>query len=37
MSELTKSGARERLAMLVGEWTIEATQPGGPPFPVADG
>jgi hypothetical protein len=33
MSEFTKPAARERLEMLVGEWTIEATPPGGPPFP----
>src|SRR5262245_8769016 len=33
MSESTNAAARERLGALVGEWTMEATPPGGPPWP----
>jgi len=33
MSESTNTVARERLEALVGEWTIEAKPPGGPPWP----
>lgn len=33
MSASTDTGARERLEALVGEWTIEAGPPGGPPWP----
>jgi hypothetical protein len=33
MSESTKTVARERLEAFVGEWTIEAGPPGGPPWP----
>jgi len=33
MSESTNTVARERLEALVGEWTIEAGPPGGPPWP----
>jgi hypothetical protein len=33
MSESTNTAARERLQALVGEWTIEAIPPGGPPWP----
>ncbi len=33
MSESTNMAARERLAALVGEWTMEAGPPGGPPWP----
>ena len=33
MSASTNTGARERLEALVGEWTIEAGPPGGPPWP----
>jgi hypothetical protein len=33
MSESTNAAARERLEALVGEWTIEAAPPGGPPWP----
>jgi hypothetical protein len=33
MSESTNTAARERLEALVGEWTLEAQPPGGPPWP----
>jgi hypothetical protein len=33
MSESTNTVARERLEALVGEWTMEAGPPGGPPWP----
>jgi hypothetical protein len=33
MSESTNTGARERLEALIGEWTMEAGPPGGPPWP----
>ena len=33
MSESTHTAARERLEAFVGEWTIEAGPPGGPPWP----
>ncbi len=33
MSESTNTTPRERLEPLIGEWTIEATPPGGPPWP----
>jgi hypothetical protein len=33
MSESTSTAARERLEALVGEWTLEAKPPGGPPWP----
>lgn len=33
MSESTDATARERLQALIGEWTIEAGPPGGPPWP----
>jgi hypothetical protein len=33
MSESNNTAARERLQALVGEWTIEAIPPGGPPWP----
>jgi hypothetical protein len=33
MSESIDAAARERLEALVGEWTMEATPPGGPPWP----
>lgn len=33
MSESTNTAARERLEALVGEWTLEAGPPGGPPWP----
>src|SRR5213593_1786358 len=33
MSESTNTAARERLEALIGEWTVEATPPGGPPWP----
>jgi hypothetical protein len=33
MSESTNTVARERLAALVGGWTMEAGPPGGPPWP----
>jgi hypothetical protein len=33
MSESTNAAARERLEALVGEWTMEAAPPGGPPWP----
>jgi hypothetical protein len=35
MSESTRTVARERLEALVGEWTMEAGPPGGPPWPGA--
>jgi hypothetical protein len=35
MSESTEKAARERLEALVGEWTMEAGPPGGPPWPGA--
>jgi hypothetical protein len=35
MGESTKTAARERLQALVGEWTMEAGPPGGPPWPGA--
>ena len=35
MSESTDTGARERLEALVGERTMEAGPPGGPPWPGA--
>ena len=33
MSESIATAARERLEALVGEWTMEAIPPGGPPWP----
>jgi hypothetical protein len=33
MSESTHTAARERLEAFVGEWSIEAGPPGGPPWP----
>jgi hypothetical protein len=33
MSESTNTVARRRLEALVGEWTLEARPPGGPPWP----
>jgi hypothetical protein len=33
MSKSINTAARERLAALVGEWTLEAVPPGGPPWP----
>jgi hypothetical protein len=33
MSESTNTAARERLEALIGEWTMEARPPGGPPWP----
>jgi hypothetical protein len=33
MSESVDTAARERLDALVGEWTMEAIPPGGPPWP----
>ena len=33
MSESTSTAARERLEALVGEWTLKAGPPGGPPWP----
>ena len=33
MSESTNAVARERLEALVGEWTMQAGPPGGPPWP----
>lgn len=33
MSESTAPAARERLEALVGEWTMDASPPGGPPWP----
>ena len=33
MSESIDTAARERLGALVGEWTMEAIPPGGPPWP----
>src|SRR5947207_7629470 len=33
MSESINTAARERLEALVGEWTMEATPPGRPPWP----
>ena len=35
MSESTNKAARERLEALVGEWTMAAGPPGGPPWPSA--
>ena len=35
MSESKRTTARERLEMLVGEWTLEAGPPDGPPWPGA--
>jgi hypothetical protein len=35
MNESTNTGARERLEALVGEWTMEAGPPDGPPWPGA--
>ena len=35
MDESTYKAARERLEALVGEWTMEAGPPGGPPWPGA--
>lgn len=35
MSESTNTATRERLEALVGEWTMEAGPPGGPPWPGA--
>ena len=35
MSESSNAAARERLSALVGEWTMEAGPPGGPPWPGA--
>ena len=33
MNESTETAARERLEALVGEWTLQAIPPGGPPWP----
>lgn len=33
MNEFTNTVARERLGALVGEWTMQAGPPGGPPWP----
>jgi hypothetical protein len=33
MSQSRETGPRERLEALVGEWTMEARPPGGPPWP----
>jgi hypothetical protein len=33
MSESTNTAARERLEALLGEWTLEAKPPDGPPWP----
>jgi hypothetical protein len=33
MSESRNTAGRERLEALVGEWTVEAKPPGGPPWP----
>jgi hypothetical protein len=33
VSESINTAARERLEALVGEWTLEAGPPGGPPWP----
>jgi hypothetical protein len=33
MNESVDRAARERLEILVGEWTMEATPPGGPAWP----
>lgn len=33
MGESVDTAARERLQVLVGEWTMEAGPPGGPPWP----
>jgi hypothetical protein len=35
MSESTMTEARERLQVLLGEWTVAAAPPGGPPWPGA--
>jgi len=35
MNESTSTAARERLEALVGEWTMEAGPPDGPPWPGA--
>ena len=37
MSESINAVARERLEALIGEWTLEAGLPGGPPGPVRGG
>ena len=33
MNESTNRAARDRLEALVGEWTMHASPPGGPPWP----
>jgi hypothetical protein len=33
MNESTETAARERLEALVGNWTLQAIPPGGPPWP----
>ena len=33
MNESTNTAARKRLEPFIGEWTIEAGPPGGPPWP----
>ena len=33
MSESTETAARERLEALVGQWSLQAIPPGGPPWP----
>ena len=33
MNQSTDTAARERLEALVGEWTLQAIPPGGPPWP----
>jgi len=33
MNESTETAARERLEAFVGEWTVEAKPPDGPPWP----
>jgi len=35
MNESRNTAARQRLEALVGEWTMEAGPPGGPPWPGA--
>ncbi|MGW4770001.1 hypothetical protein ACWEO2_18380 [Nocardia sp. NPDC004278] len=35
MNQSTNESARKRLQVLVGEWTMQAGPPGGPPWPGA--
>ncbi|WP_329411783.1 hypothetical protein OG563_05445 [Nocardia vinacea] len=35
MNQSTNESARERLEVFVGEWTMQAGPPGGPPWPGA--